>query len=345
MVETYLEKLLQEYESKKREIDEAVSNQDNLLKENIEFIKLLEKNSDDNYELFTPREVNARDKAKILELKEEQKTISADYDALKLEQAEWIQKIDELQSVLRVQKQKERVDAASTSKLQEDRMVRFALLETQENERQRISRELHDSTVQNLTSLVHKTELCGKLVDMDPIRCKLELTAVNHMLREIIQNTREMIYDLRPMSFDDIGMDVTLRDAIQKIEKANSIHINYTTEGEEYFVPSVIGISILRIVQEGCSNAIKHGQAKMISVHLSYQKNQIDLTIEDNGCGFQVEDVPDTVREDHSGFGISMMKERIYLLSGKLDIQSMPGEGTKLFASIPVEEEGGKRND
>lgn len=338
MVKDYLEKLFQEYEQEKRKLDEQVSKKNILLKENIEFIKLLEESSDNSYELFTPREVNSKNKNKILELKEEQKKIAKELDDLKKEQGEWVQKIDELQSVIRVQKLSDDLSRKVTEEVEEDKAVRIALLETQENERQRISRELHDSTVQNLTSLVHKTELCNKLVDMDPIRCKLELSAVNHILRDIIQNTRDLIYDLRPMSFDDIGLDITVRDAIQKIEKANSIHIQYVVEGKEIIVPSVVGISILRIIQEGCSNAIKHGNAKLISIKLSYQKNAIEVSIEDDGCGFDIEDIPDTIREDHSGFGISMMKERIYLLSGELDIKSKIGEGTKIFASIPVNE-------
>ena len=90
-------------------------------------------------------------------------------------------------------------------------------LETQENERQRISRELHDSTVQNLTAMVHMTELCSKLVDMDPIRCKLELNKMIKNLGEIIDDTRKMIYNLRPMSFDDIGLDITIERTLDKL--------------------------------------------------------------------------------------------------------------------------------
>lgn len=338
MVKSYLEKLFIEYQEEKDKLEEQISQQDILLRENIEFIKLLEETNDSNYEFFTPRDVNSKNKNKILELKEEQKKITKNLDLLKLDHAKWIQKIDELQSVIRVQKMSDDVAAEAASDIKDDKLVRIALLETQENERQRISRELHDSTVQNLTSLVHKTELCSKLVDMDPIRCKLELSATNQILREIIQNTREMIYDLRPMSFDDIGLNITIQDAIEKIEKANSIHIQYVVEGEEIIVPSVIGISILRIIQEGCSNAIKHGHAHLISIKLCYKKNLVELVIEDDGCGFNINDIPEKTRDDNSGFGISMMKERIYLLSGKLNIMSNINEGTKISVSIPVYE-------
>lgn len=338
MVITYLEKLLAEYQQQKEEIDKQISEQEISLKENIEFIKLLEETNDNSYECFTPRNVNSRNKQKILQLKDEQTQITQELDSLKHKGAEWIQKIDELQSVIRFQRMSSAVSAQTVESIDNDRGMRMALLEVQENERQRISRELHDSTVQNLTSLVHKTELCSKLIDTDTIRCKLELSTVNHILREVIQNTRDMIYDLHPMSFDDIGLDVTIQDAIQKIEKANSIHIQYTVEGEEIPVSSVIGISILRIIQEACSNAIKHGHAEIISVRLKYESAAISLMIEDDGCGFDKEDIPDKIRDNHSGFGISMMRERIYLLSGTLEIDSKVNEGTKVFVSIPMEE-------
>ena len=99
------------------------------------------------------------------------------------------------------------------------------LLETQEMDRNRISRDLHDSTVQNLTSLVHKSELCMKLMEVDQIRCKLELSSMGKILREIINDTRKLIYDLRPMSFDDIGFDVTLERSLDKFKQANNVHI------------------------------------------------------------------------------------------------------------------------
>ena len=116
---------------------------------------------------------------------------------------------------------------------------RLSLLEIQENERQRISRELHDSTVQNLTSLVHKVELCSKLVEMDPIRCKLELITMGKTLREIINETRQMIYNLRPMSFDDIGLDVTIEHALEKLESSEAKKIDFSVEGEPYEIKQV----------------------------------------------------------------------------------------------------------
>ena len=83
----------------------------------------------------------------------------------------------------------------------------------------------------------------------------------------------------------------------------------------------------LRVIQEACSNSIKHGHAKEINVSLKYEPKSLTLTIKDDGDGFDTSAIPEFTRDDNSGFGLSMMKERIYLLSGKISILSKPGEG------------------
>ena len=212
-------------------------------------------------------------------------------------------------------------------------------METVERERQRIARDLHDSTVQNLTSLVHKSELCIKLMDADPIRCKLELSSMNKILRDVINNDRKIIYDLRPMSFDDIGFDITVERLLDKIKQSNGIRCNYKIVGESFVLKSVISLTLLRIIQESCSNSVKHGHATSIDVILEYTEDKIILTIQDNGEGFDTSLVPETIRKDNSGFGISMMKERVFLLSGKIDIKSKKGNGCITQVEIPVKKE------
>jgi two-component system sensor histidine kinase DegS len=212
---------------------------------------------------------------------------------------------------------------------------RLALLQSVETERQRIARDLHDSTTQTLTSLVHKTELCTRLLDVDPVRCKLELYNIGKSLRKIIEDTRGLIYDLRPMSFDDIGFDATLDRFIDKFKKNNKILFHYHVEGEPYSFDSVIQITLLRVIQEACNNAIKHADASNIDITLSYRKPSITLTIMDDGKGFDVQEVSHTAKNDNSGFGLSIMRERVYLLSGKLSIKSSPGNGCKIIVSIP----------
>ena len=341
MVCAYLEKLHGEYLEEKISIDKTIANLQVQLKENIEFIKLLEENTDASYESFSPRDINSKSKVQIKKLKEKQKDILEEIDRVKEKQSEIVQKIDELSSVIKVAKSSivktDEIESKEDNKVELDNNVyRLTLLETQENERQRISRELHDSTVQNLTSMVHKTELCSKLIDMGPIRCKLELTMMSRTLRDIINDTRQMIYNLRPMSFDDIGLEITIERAIDKIKNDKSCNIGFTVEGDSYPIKPVVGITLLRIIQETCNNAIKYAESNVISVKMIYEENSVTVSIEDDGKGFDVENLDVSSRNDNSGFGLSMMKERVYLLSGEIEISSKINEGTKIQVKVPI---------
>ena len=172
MIISYLEKLQNEYLNENSEIEKDINDLKIHLRETTEFIKLLEENSDPNYESFTLREVNSKNKVKIRELQDEQHKIEESLQYKEAQLAECQKKLEELTAVLdEAKKEVFPTDSDSGKTEYNDEVFRIKLLETQENERKRISRELHDSTVQNLTSLVHKTEFCSKLVDMDPIRC------------------------------------------------------------------------------------------------------------------------------------------------------------------------------
>ena len=330
MVSDYLEKLYGEYLEEKINIDKTIANLQVQLKENIEFIKLLEDNTDDVYESFSPRNIYSKSRLQVQELNIKQNEILQEIDDAKLKQSELIHKIEELNSVIKVAKSNE-MKAEET-----DDIYRITLLEAQENERQRISRELHDSTVQNLTAIVHKAELCSKLIEIDSIRCKLELTMMSRNLRDIINDTRQMIYDLRPMSFDDIGLEVTIERALDKIKNDMSCNIGFTVEGEPYFIKPVVGITVLRIIQEACNNAIKYAESNFISVKLIYEEDEIIISIEDDGNGFDIENLDTSSRNDNSGFGLSMMKERVYLLSGEIEIQSKEDIGTRIEVRVPI---------
>jgi len=332
MICEYLEKLHGEYLEEKINIDKTMFNLQVQLKENMEFIKLLEESTDVAYESFSPRDINSKNKSQAQELRLKQREILHDIDNVKLEQDSIAHKIDELNSVIKIAKS----NIIKTEESISD-TYGITLLEIQENERQRISRELHDSTVQNLTGIVHKAELCSKLIDIDPIRCKLELTMMSRTLRDIINDTRQMIYDLRPMSFDDIGLDITIERALDKIKNDMSCNIGFKVEGEPYAIKPVVGITILRIIQEACNNAIKYAESSIISVKLIYEDDSISISIEDDGNGFDIDKLDTSSRNDNSGFGLSMMKERVYLLSGEIDIQSKEDVGTRIIVRVPIE--------
>ena len=337
MVVEYLEQTKKQFIDKRESLLDEISSLEIKSKENIRMIQMLEDTNDDNFESFSPREVSSYTKSKMVELSEEQNQIQQLLKEYRSEVLELNLKIDEVTSVIKVAQNENEICNEEISKSKKSNLN---VLESVEKERQRIARDLHDSTVQNLTSLVHKSELCMKLIDLDPIRCKLELSSMGKILREVIEDMRKMIYDLRPMSFDDIGFSVTIERALDKCKAAYNIRYSFKIEGEEYQLPNMVSISLLRIIQESCSNAINHGNAKMIDIKLIYHEDSIELMVENDGDGFDVSTIDDLSRDDYSGFGLSMMKERIYLLSGDLSIQSKAGEkGCLLMVNLPIERE------
>lgn len=212
----------------------------------------------------------------------------------------------------------------------------ISALESYENERKRIARDLHDSTVQNLTNLMYKTELCTKLIDIDSVRAKLELQTMIRTIKGTIADMRNIIYDLRPMSLDDLGLVSTVEKYINEKKSSHNVNIEFKVNEEEYNVLPIINLTIFRIVQEATNNAIKHGMAKKILIDLFYGDDSIALTISDNGIGFNQSSPKVSDGKINSGFGLSIMKERVLLLSGQLNIESSNNKGTKIKVIVPI---------
>jgi Signal transduction histidine kinase len=256
----------------------------------------------------------------------------------KMKQANYVKKyVDRIRQIVDDKKSDELFGCNPFSQLKSIENFGVQILETQENERIRIARELHDSTVQNLTNLVHKTELCLKLVDIDTVRVKLELETEINSIRSIINDMRSIIYDLRPMSIDDLGLNVTIERYITRFLTENDeIEIEFTTENEEIKLLPIINITLFRIIQEACNNVKEHAGANKVMIHLIYNKDNIQLSIVDNGIGFDTKLFHQNESHSDKSFGLSIMKERIYLLSGKIDIISKDKEGTSILVSVPV---------
>lgn len=338
MVIKYLEKMRQELYESILSTQTLICKNEQELRETIQFIYTLESSLEDNFDAFSPWDTHHESRQKIEELKREQESLEQQSNELKVKISDMNSRMAELESVIRVARQQKKYIQEKETVIAEDEIFRNKVLETQELERQRIARDLHDSIVQSLTNLVHKVEICYKLMDIDSIRCKMELKTMSKNVREIIQEMRGVIYNLRPMSLDDIGLDVTLERELSKIKYNSGIQVNYLLEGENSRISPIVSLTILRIVQEACNNIVKHARATELTVKLKYADSNVIVEIEDNGIGFDVERVSNRKRKDDSGFGIPMMRERVYLLSGKFQIDSKIGKGTRIKVKVPIRE-------
>lgn len=202
------------------------------------------------------------------------------------------------------------------------------ILAVQEEERKRVAMELHDSTVQNISSLIYKAEYCSKIIDSDVIKVKLELQIMIKSLKDIITEMRNTIYNLRPTVVQENNLNLLLRNHINYINTLNSdTNISYNNAGNTRSIKSICCMTIFRVVQEACQNAIKHAEASNISVKTEFQANGIFITVTDNGNGFSLRDI-EHFEEKEKHFGISIMRERVKLLRGEFNIESQIGIGT-----------------
>jgi two-component system sensor histidine kinase DegS len=221
----------------------------------------------------------------------------------------------------------------------------LSILEAQEIERQRIARDLHDSTVQNLTSLVHKSELCIKLIEIDSIRAKLELNSMSNTIKTVINEMRGIIYNLKPMSLDDIGLTVTVERYAGRLMDLHNINVIVHSNEETKEIHPVIKLTLFRIIQEACNNVIKHANATTINIDIIYDEYLVNVSIKDNGNGFNLNNTHSGGDGHSSSFGLSIIKERISLLSGTVDIKSEKGYGTTVTVSAPLTIYEGDKNE
>lgn len=209
------------------------------------------------------------------------------------------------------------------------------VLDIQEKERQRIARDLHDTSLQNLTHLVHKIELSTLFIDEDPIKAKLELATVSKSLKSVIQEIRNTIFDLRPMIFDDLGLKESFDRLIDRMKESSKIIIDYNVEELECN-NSMVLMTIFRIVEECVNNAIKHSGGNRVSFQLKIDKEgNCIIIVSDNGKSFDAKEVL-SVQDRH--FGLFILKERVKLLSGTIKIDSKPESGTTVKIIIPLQE-------
>lgn len=215
------------------------------------------------------------------------------------------------------------------------------IIKAQEEERKRVAREIHDGPAQLMANLVIKTELCEKFIDIDKEKAKEELCIIRDFLRSSLSDVRKIVYDLRPMSLDDLGLVPTLQRYISNYIEQNNISVDFTVLGDPKALKPVVELAAFRIVQEALTNIKKHSGADNAVVRVEFTDDQINLLISDSGRGFDKSKLWKAKEED-AGYGLFNMKERVELLNGKFDIKTSRNKGTKVFASLSLDivEEG-----
>ncbi len=339
MVVDYLKILHHEMYEQKLNLERELYRKEILIHDNNKFIQALESSLDENFESFSPRALDQESHLKIEALLNDQKIIELEINELQKEISKVDAHLDELETVLKDAREHVKSSLKEEAIKKKKKVNQRKIFEIQEMERQRVARNLHDSVIQSLTNMIHKIEISTKLIDVDSVRCKLELLAISKNVRDIIQDMRYIIYNLRPMSLDDITLDNMIEKEVSKIKKIEILNVSYETLGEPINISPMISLNIFRVVQEACNNIINHAKAKNVLIQVEYSEDDVEILIEDDGVGFTINDIQNLKGEEGSGFGISVMRERVYLFSGRLDVNSEPGKGTRIFVKVPIDKE------
>jgi signal transduction histidine kinase len=211
------------------------------------------------------------------------------------------------------------------------------ITQSQEDERRRIARELHDETIQNLLAMARRVEL-QQATEKDPAR-QMQLASLSTMIGETLDGVRHISHDLRPPMLEDLGLIPSLRTLIERLAENEQHAPLVTFNVSEHTSPLSPNqeLVLYRISQEALTNIQRHAHASEVQVNLSFEPDVVCLDIRDNGIGFLVPNsVTELVQRGH--FGLMGIQERVWSVGGTLAIHSTPGAGTRLTVTIPVDD-------
>lgn len=212
------------------------------------------------------------------------------------------------------------------------------VITAQEDERRRISRELHDEAGQSLTGLmVGLRSLSQEYPAAAP-----QVEELRQLAHETLDRLRHLSRELRPAALDDLGLPDALRRYANDYSVQHGLHVDLQILGDPAIrVPNALETCLYRIAQEALTNAARHARAKHISLILTLRPEVASLIVEDDGVGFAATEVVGQVSPDGKGLGLYGMQERATLVGGTVQIESSPGNGTSVFVKCPIAPEGG----
>jgi two-component system sensor histidine kinase DegS len=220
-------------------------------------------------------------------------------------------------------------ETASTAKSQ---MAGIEMIvNAQEAERQRLSRQMHDGPAQALSNFILQAEIAMRLLDIDAAQAKEELGNLKASAMGTFQKVRNFIFELRPMMLDDLGLVPTLKKYSDAFKEQANLDVSLTVTGNERRLESYLEVMIFRAVQELLGNASRHSQATLVKIQVDLGNEMIRVSVDDNGKGFDA----DTLKESNN-LGLKLIRERAEMLGGNFEIDSASGAGARISFSVPA---------
>jgi two-component system sensor histidine kinase DegS len=208
------------------------------------------------------------------------------------------------------------------------------IIQAQENERRRLSRQMHDGPAQLLTNVILQAEICQRLLDMDPARARGELDNLKAEVNKAFQRTREFISELRPMMLDDLGLIPTLKRYTSSWSEKTGIETELVLSGKPHRLAPYSEVTIFRAITELMENAAEHAKPSHVRVTLDLDGSRARAVVEDDGVGFDVDEAIGDA-EASKKVGIASIADRVQILGGELTFDSVRGVGTKAVLEVP----------
>jgi len=208
-----------------------------------------------------------------------------------------------------------------------------AITHGQEDERQRLARELHDDTIQSLIALKQRAQLTRRMLPKDT--SPQSLVELETLTEQTIENLRRTIRALRPIYLEDLGLVAALEMLSNETGQNSRLRVGFQLTGHEQRLATDEELALYRMVQEALNNAVRHSQATQASVKIEFAVQAVNVQVSDNGVGFEVPKSP-TEFAPGGHFGLVGLYERAQLIGAKFEITSIPGKGTKLYICLPT---------
>ena len=204
------------------------------------------------------------------------------------------------------------------------------LINAQEAERQRLSRQMHDGPAQALSNFILQTEIAMRLLDVDPTQARDELGSLKVSAMGTFQKVRNFIFELRPMMLDDLGLIPTIRRYADTFKEQTGLEVNVTISGTERRLESYLEVMVFRAIQELLGNAARHSQATLLKINIDLTDDLIRVGVDDNGKGFDIDSV------QGKNLGLKLIRERTEMLGGTFEVDSATGKGTRVMFTLPA---------
>ena len=211
------------------------------------------------------------------------------------------------------------------------------VIAAQEEERRRLARELHDGTAQGLASIAVELELSERMINGGPDALRQQMARLRSLVKETLAELRRVIFDLRPMVLDELGLVSAVRRYADYVSALGGPAVEVVVHGAERRLDPPLEVAAFRVVQEAVSNARRHAAPTRVAVHLEFGQEFLQVTVKDDGRGFDPEEARRRARERGS-IGLISMEERVKLFGGRFSVHSAPGAGTRISARFPVTE-------